>query len=505
MKSKRPLLTFIAVFVVATLVGLLLRQENPAPIPTPFPATRTAHSGPTNPPKNPLPGAAGIGDSYFPLLGNGGYDALHYTLDLDVDMANNSLSGTAEMQALATQDLSSFNLDFYGMTISAIQVNGVDASYARADRELTITPTTPISMADPFSVTVTYSGVPGAGLPSGLPAYEVGWTHYGHGILVAGEPSGNSVWYPVNEHPLDKATYSFEITVAKPYSVAANGVLLNTLDHGDSATFVWESFNPIASYLVTLAIAEFEIETTYSPDGLPIRNYFGVGVSNRVRRNFSVTGDMIAYFTTIFGPYPFEAYGVVVHDLNLNFALETQTLSVFGRTFNHELVVSHELAHQWFGNSVGLESWQDIWLNEGFAYYASILWKEHSNGEPAALREISQAYAAVASGENAGETENFSPPGAPPAEHLFNSGVYLRGALVLQALRIEVGDQAFFDVLRTYFSRYHNSNASTADFIAVAEEVSQQDLGAFFDDWLYNPVMPDIPALGLYHDDFSAG
>src|SRR4051812_11249930 len=204
---------------------------------------------------------------------------------------------------------------------------------------------------------------------------------------------------------------------------------------------------------------------------------------------------MIEYFNTIFGPYAFDAYGEVVADKDLPFALETQTLSLFGREFGSnggfaEEAIVHELAHQWFGDSVSLEGWKDIWLNEGFATYASYLWFEHSQGRKVLDGRIRADYQIVAQG-------NFPPPGNPPVSNLFNPAVYLRGSLTLHALRLRVGDDAFFSILKTYATRYKYGNANTPEFIALAEQISGQNLDDFFNGWLYSEKMPPIPEMGL--------
>lgn len=551
-------------------------------------------------PQNPQPGAPGLNDPYLPDLGNGGYDVLHYAIDLDIDMDLNSLVGATTISATTTKELTSLNLDFLGLTIDELQVNNVDAAYKRDGRELTIFLPTPAPLGQALTIFVRYHGTPGEGQDfAEMSEFEMGWGFYGEGIYVAGEPSGASNIFPVNEHPADKATYQFRITVEDPYVVAANGLLQETIDQGDGfTTYVFQPQFPMASYLVTFGVAEFDLETQEGPDGLPIRNYFGTDVASFVRDDFDQTPEMIALFNELFGPYPFETYGVVVHDLDLGFALEAQTLSVFGRSFTNEEVVSHELAHQWFGDSVSPTTWLDIWLNEGFATYASVLWIEHSQGLEAAQEILREHYASMAPGQityeltkdslanglrnllpsdqsfeaepleaalrillqNALSPEqldelaanlpeaglssaeipgfvqaldftnvdlpssqlsdffrqlnlfelaedfaaHFPPPGDPGAEDIFNRSVYLRGALTLHALRLEIGDEAFFETLRTYAQRYSYANAATPDFIAVAEEVSGQSLNTLFNAWLYEQFIPDMPELGLFRADYTS-
>ncbi|NWG17804.1 MAG: M1 family metallopeptidase [Chloroflexi bacterium] len=450
--------------------------------------------------KEAQPGAPGLGDSYFPDLGNGGYDVRHYTLNLDWDEATNVISGAVTLEATATHDLSAFNLDFLGFDISAIRLDDAPAGFSRSGRELTIEAADGLKTGQDFSLTIAYSGVPGDGVPRYYDVFARGWTRYEGGVYVASEPNGAAFWYPVNDHPLDKATYRFEITVPQPYVVAANGLLAETREDDDTITYVWESHDPIASYLVTVNIGSFVVEQTQGPDGLPIRNYFPPRVFQQAIVTFHRTPEMIAFFSDMFGPYPFEAYGVVVADHNLSFALETQTLSLFGSSAaagggNSENVVAHELAHQWFGNSVSLAEWKDIWLNEGFATYAAALWLEHTQGAEAFDRYMRDLYLPLATPALA--LGRFLPPGNPPPDNLFNGGVYVRGAWLLHALRLRIGDEAFFSVLRTYYDRYQYANAATADFIAVAEEISGQDLAAFFESWLYDERVPEVPEMGL--------
>ena len=201
---------------------------------------------------------------------------------------------------------------------------------------------------------------------------------------------------------------------------------------------------------------------------------------------------MVDFYSDTFGPYPFDVYGTLVIDTDVGTALEAQTLSIFGRDMLDEATVAHELAHQWFGNSISVADWGDIWLNEGFATYAEGLWIEHTEGAAALAEWAQEIYREVA---DAGD--ELTPPGNPAATDLFNAGVYYRGALVLHALRLQIGDEAFFDLLRTYYDRFQGGNARTSDFISVAEEISGQDLQDFFDGWLYADQLPPIPALDL--------
>jgi aminopeptidase N len=441
----------------------------------------------------PPAGAAGIGDDYFPTLGNGGYDVLHYTLDIRWDDTQNSITATAELDVQALQDLPRFNLDFAGLTILDVQVNNQPTTYRREDRELIVKPAAPLAAGSDFRVTIRYEGVPGEGVDSTYDAFGRGWYMTSAGVHIASEPDGASLWFPANDHPLDKATYTFRITVPARYDVAANGLLQSITDNPDGTrTHLWQTRDPQASYLAAINIGHFVIQHIEGPNGLPIRNYFDVCCAVGAEESFAQTSDMIAFFSSVFGDYPFETYGVILTGTDLPFALETQTLSLFGRDISElsnmsQTVIAHELSHQWFGNSVSLTEWKDIWLNEGFATYAELLWEEHHNGKDALEQEITN-YQQIIRGRT-----SFVAPGNPPQNDLFNSGVYLRGALTLHALRLTVGDDPFFTILRTYYDRYKYGNATTADFIALAEEISGKSLQALFDAWLYAEEVPALP------------
>jgi aminopeptidase N len=550
-------------------------------------------------------GSSGIGDPYYPLLGNSGYDVQHYTLDLDLDVAGGLIAaGRATIEAVALLDLCAFNLDFLGLEIDAIAVDGQPASFTRHSGELTIDPATALTAGSRFTTEIAYHGTPigqdaptivtllgdifgailGVGGAEQKPdpeegeQYGSGWWRGREEIFIAGEPAGAESWFPANGHPADKATYTLRLTVPDPYSVVSNGILTETITSETGTTTVWESHDPMATYLVTLHAGRLATEVREGPRGLPIRTAFAASVPQGQRVMFDRLPEMIDYFESVFGPYPFESAGGTVVGAPIGFALETQTLPIFGalplvgnspltddELAGIETLVAHEFAHQWFGDAVSLLRWQDIWLNEGFATYAQILWIEHTQGvvarnhrvayiyafhatlnpfqDPAQLaslnaRDVIEGYrtfshrflgtavggqlvrdyqeglgvATEADLENItgeeglaqlaalGVAANYFPgpaarTGDPGASNLFSPMmVYDRGALTLHALRLRVGDEAFFTILRTWTARFHNGNATTEDFIALAEEISGEQLNDFFDAWLFSPALPALPS-----------
>jgi len=441
-------------------------------------------------------------DSYFPLLGNEGYDALHYHLDITPDYDAETLDAIVEIEMQATQNLTEFNLDFWGYTITDVTVDGQLARYGRDQGELMIIPNDPIVTGDTFEVTIAYNGKPREGIPAdvlyGDPEFlaSAGWVFHEGGSFVTSEPLGASLWYPVNDHPKDKATYSFSITVPEPYVVATNGELIEVVNDNGMLTYKSMSNDLTASYLVTVHTGDLILDETREEGQVPIRNYFAGSNFSQARSIFEDTPEMITFYEGIIGEYPFDVYGSVVVGFDLPFALETQTLSTYGNTWiledsvRTDIYRAHELVHQWFGNSVSLARWQDIWLNEGFATYLSLVWATEIYGYDVTEIVLNDWYAQISDPDFVSTAPDAI--GDPSVENLFHGAVYLRGALTLHALRQRVGDEVLFDMIRTYFQRFKDSNAAIEDFIALANEVSGEDLSDLFDVWLYQKVVPEI-------------
>lgn len=446
------------------------------------------------------PGEPGIGDPYFPRLGNGGYDVQHYTVEATFDVEANFIDGETTIEAEALQALSSFNLDLQALDVVSVTVNDADADFEHEDGELVIIPADTLEEGDLFTVVVNYSGEPQP-YPYGETIADGGWYDLGDKLIGMGEPAGSSTWFPVNEHPSDKATYTFILSVPEPYSAVTNGVLDDASESDGLRTFVWEMRQPMTSYLVVVAVGVLSELTGESPDGVPLRSYMEPEFSVRTNQAFAKMGDIIDYFSEIVGPYPFDAAGGLVIDGPFGFALETQSLPIFDSDIimsplrTSETFLAHELAHQWFGDSISPATWRDIWLNEGFATYLSWLWFEHSAGEAVFSGVVEQYYDGLAQIRPPSVVTDETPvTGDPGVAALFSSQVvYTRGALTLHALRLTVGDDAFFEILQTYYARFTYGNATIDDFITVAEEVSGESLDNLFNAWLYDPVLPELP------------
>jgi aminopeptidase N len=427
-------------------------------------------------------GSAGLGDPFFPLAGNGGYDVTNYSLDLGYDPATRRLDGTTTITATATQNLSRFDLDLRGFDISRLAVNDRPASFTRDGQELVITPQTGIRSGRSFTVVVSYAGVP-AVITDPDESIE-GWVPTDDGAFVVNEPQGSPGWYAVNDNPRDKATYDFRVTVPDGLTVLANGVLLSQASSGGRTTFVWREGLPMAPYLATATLGRFDLTQDRLPDGLPV--YLAVDPTLSSASVLKKLPDIVGFYSSIYGPYPFDAVGAVVDDAkNVGYSLETQTKPMFDRVPD-EATLAHELSHMWFGDSVTLTTWPDMWLHEGFATWSEWIWSEH-DGRKSAHQYFENLYNTPAQ-DTAFWTPPPGNPGTPP--FLFNGTIYNRGGMTLQALREKLGDTVFFRILRNWATGHRYGNVTTAQFIALAEQESGQNLQQFFDVWLYQPDKP---------------
>jgi len=428
-------------------------------------------------------GASGIGDPDFPEDGNGGYDVEHYGLKLSYDPGSRRLSGSATVRARAVQDLTAFDLDLHGLTVSQVTVDGAAARFGRRDDELTISPVARIAKNAGFDVTVDYAGVPDP-IRNYANLGTYGFIATPDGSFVTCEPNGAKTWFPSNDHPSDKATYAFEITVPAGVTAIANGELAGTPATSDGrTTFVWRERHPMASYLATMTTGRFETRTGKSAAGTPIYAAVDPAFHGSLDTLYTKTGQITDYWSTVFGPYPFSSTGAVVDDYAAGYALENQTKPIYGGFAPDSGVMAHELAHQWFGDSVSITRWKDLWLNEGFATYAEWLWSEHEGGSTADT-VFRNYYAKTA------DSMWSYPPGRAQRADLFNGSVYTRGAMTLHALRREIGDATFFALIKKWTASHQYGNATTEQFVGLAEQMSGKDLSGLFDAWLFQPRRP---------------
>ncbi|MET8141836.1 M1 family metallopeptidase [Sphaerisporangium sp. NPDC005288] len=477
MQLKGPRRMTTALLSAGVVVLNACAPSNGATAPREAPDARSSKDGTI--------GAAGIGDADFPTDGNGGYDVEHYGLRLSYDPAVKNLSGTAEVRARATQGLSRFDLDLHGFTVHKVSVDGRPATFTRKGDELVIDPAAMLAKGAVFTVAVDYGGRPDpVRNSSNLGTY--GFIPTKDGAFVTSEPNGARTWFPCNDHPADKATYDFDVTVPSGITVVANGEMRGApVTSGGRSSFSWSETHPMASYLATITLGKFDVKTGRSPGGIPVYAATDPAFRDDLGFLFKTSGKVTDYWSTVFGPYPFSSTGGVIDDFSAGYALENQTKPMYGGFQPDQGIIAHELAHQWFGDSLSITRWKDLWLNEGFATYAEWLWSEH-NGGTTADKTFQDYYSAK-------EAPMWKyPPGAAQRDDLFNNSVYVRGAMTLQALRRQIGDETFFKLLRTWTDEHRYGGVTTADFVTLAEKLSGKPLTSLFDAWLYKPTRPTL-------------
>jgi aminopeptidase N len=425
-------------------------------------------------------------DPYLPKNGNSGYRVSRYELDLEYKVAINRLSGSATITAVTLTELQEFTLDLSdALTVSKVSVNGKRvAHFARHDRKLRIRLQSKLATGASMSIVVRYSGSP---RPLRSLWGDVGFEELTNGVLVAGQPNGAASWFPCDDHPSAKAAYRIQISAENPYRVLANGKLVSRRARAARTAWTYEQPEPTSTYLVTLQIGIYEMTRLKSP--VPMQ----AALPGRLRRNFdhdfARQPEMMQLFVERFGPYPLaNGYTVVVTDDALEIPLEAQGISIFGA--NHcdgsrasERLIAHELAHQWFGNSVTVRRWRDIWLHEGFASYAEWLWSEHSGGPGA--DDLARQYH-----QRLRQSPQDLLLADPGPREMFDDRVYKRGALTLHALRRQLGDQKFFALLKDWTTRHHHGSVSTDDFTGLAAGYSDESLQQLWDAWLYSTKVP---------------
>jgi len=435
----------------------------------------------------PLPGGSGAGDSYFPLDGNGGYDVAHYDVRETMRLASGRLSGSTTIRATATSALSRFNLDLL-LAVDSVTVNGHSAHFVRPNRhELQVTPQTPIATGEEFTVRVVHHGQPGLIAFAG----EKSWFGNAHEVVAMNEPHIAAWWFAANDHPTDKASFDIRVRVPRGHQVIANGRLVSRRAGSDWTTWHWRAREPMATYLAFFAAGRFRLDRGHTASGLPFTLAVSRELSDRQQtRSMALlrrTPKILAWLTTWLGPYPFNSTGGLTTSLETHFALENQTRPTYPYVGGPaaDWIVAHELAHQWFGDSVSVRNWRDIWLNEGFATFLELRWT-HYDGWGSGSAWLAGTWGNYPAASDFWDLTI----GAPGPRRLFDEEVYIRGAMTVEALRQRIGHANLVALLRRWVEEKRSGNGSIAEFISLAEDVSGQDLDGFFQAWLFSSSRP---------------
>ncbi|MGW7067959.1 M1 family metallopeptidase [Streptomyces sp. NPDC054855] len=455
-------------------------------------ATLLAASAPS--PATPL----GIGDRLFPHLGNPGYDVLAYDIAFTYRGDNKKpLDAVTVIDARVSEPLERVNLDFAHGKVRSAEVNGAPARFETTGEDLVVTPARPLGQGERMRVTVRHTSD-----PAPTKNQDGGWVPTADGLAMANQADAGHRVFPCNDHPADKAHFTFRVTTPKGLTAVANGLPVATAHTGPITTRVFRTHHPMATELAQVSIGRSTVVHRSGPHGLPVRDVVPTKDRKAMERWLKKTPDQIRWMEEKVGRYPFEAYGVLMAQARTGFELETQTLSLFeSDLFKRpeypewyvDSIMVHELAHQWFGDSVSPRSWSDLWLNEGHATWYEALFAEEKSKKPLQKR-MREAYRQSDSWRAAG-----GPPAAPkgPAPgqkiSIFRPVVYDGSALVLYALRQEIGQDDFDRLERDFVRTYRDGNATTADFVRLASSTAGRDLSGFFDAWLYGAKTPPMP------------
>ncbi|MCL1870545.1 MAG: M1 family metallopeptidase [Promicromonosporaceae bacterium] len=427
-------------------------------------------------------------DRYLPNHGSNAYVVDRYGLDLRYRVEPNRLEGTATLTVRAMERLEELRLDLVGLRVSRVEVGGRPAKHAAKPRSLRVRLPRPVPAGGTATVVVTYSGNP---RPAKGPWGETGWEELREGVLVAGQPDGAPTWFPCNDHPGYKAVIDLTFTTDAPYTVIANAPVRKVTRRAGTRTWEFHRTEPTSVYLATVQLGRYDVVPLGTREDVLVQVARPADRAAAVAHDLSRHDELFTTFEELFGPYPFAAYTLVVTADELEIPLEAHGASVFGAnhldgTMPADRLVAHELAHQWFGNSVTASHWRDIWLHEGFACYAEWLWSERSGGLPAT---------ALAAEHHVGlarlpQDLLLSDPGP---ERMFDDRTYKRGALTLHALRTRVGDEQFFALLREWTHRFRHRTATTADFRALVAELCGPKAEKSLTPWLDAKPLPKLP------------
>jgi aminopeptidase N len=438
-----------------------------------------------------------------PLEGNDGYrrnlkiNVLDYSFSVALNDTNNVICGRAVITVGFLDncpdvkfDLKDRGSDGKGMIIDSVLCSEGPVEWIHKENKIIINPSIPFRSGVTGKITIIYHGIPGDGL-------IISNNKFGRRTFFSDHwPDRASNYLPCIDHPYDKATVEFKIIAPEHYVVVANGYLVEESHAAAGYKLTrWREDVPIPVKVMAFGAADFDLQLAGLPLNIPVWTYVFTRNREAGFYDYSVAVKPITFFSNLIGPYPFEKLANV------------QSKTIFGGLENAgcvfysensvtgkgraESLLAHEIAHQWFGNSVTESDWHDIWLSEGFATYLEAVYEEHTYGEDKFHEVMKSARERVL-------RQFIRSPGAvidttiTDLMKLLSAYTYQKGAWILHMLRHELGEEKFWKGIRMFYERYKGLNAKTGDFINVMEEVSGKNLGSFFTQWLYLKGEPDL-------------
>lgn len=426
-----------------------------------------------------------VEDSVYPDVGDPGVDALHYGLELAWSPDTSTLEGRATVTLRATADADRLQLDLGApLEVGTVTLDGQEVEATHDGDVLGVS--APVTRDERYTLVVEYAGTPE---PTPAPTTRsdfntTGWTTTPDGeTWTMQEPYGAFTYYPVNDHPSDKALYDFRITTPSPWTGVANGQLVDQTEADGLTTTTWTLDSPAASYLVTVATGDYTRYSNTSSGGTEIA-YWVPSDRPGLVPGLEQAAAGLDWLEERLGPYPFSTLGFLIVDSQSG--METQTMITLGDTSytTSEAVLVHELAHQWYGDEVTPDDWRDLWMNEGMAMFLQGAWQAEDEGR--SLESVMADYALV---EKRMRAES-GPPGDYDPTTFGEGNVYYGPALMWDELRKRIGDDAFWAVVREWPESRSMGNAGREEFLPWLVErtgVEQQ----FFDDWLLSPTTPE--------------
>jgi len=426
-----------------------------------------------------------VEDSVYPAVGGPDVDTLLYDLDLAWEPGARTLTGTATITLRAARDATRFTLDLASrLEVASLTLDGSDAAYTHRGKDLVVRQR--VAEDSQHELVISYAGKP---VPVPAPTTRRDFSSLGFTVTDRGEvwtmqePYGAYSWYPVNDQPADKALYDISVTAPDPWTGVANGRLVADTTEDGQRTTEFQLDEPASSYLITLAIGDYAHSSGTSRSGVTLDYWYPRG-QPLVLDDMTAANAAIDWIEARLGPYPFSSAGIVATDSMS--AMETQTMVTIGNNdyVRSPAVLVHELVHQWFGDQVSPADWRDVWLNEGMTMLMQASWEADNKGDRIGVtiahwRAIDQDL-----------RDEYGPPGAYDEAQFGGSNIYYSPALMWNELRLELGDDEFFRIARSWLAAYDNRSVTRDDIYAHWEKETGLELSAFFDAWILGRTTP---------------